>query len=187
VLEEAGIDGESLTWLVVTGATREEVAAALSVVLGTPTDSWMEDGAAWALAELPGGVLALEHSGYADPSNDSLVALSRDGRSVAVARSNIQAHERFGCARDGELVFDDDEWAFIDDPSRVPAELRPLFDTGWIDPAEEDDADDGGWDGVPVALAMCEVWTGLAFTSEDVRRVIESGYYAGPALVSTRE
>ena len=34
---------------------------------------------------------------------------------------------------------------------------------------------------------MCEVWTGLAFTSEDVRQVIESGYYAGPALVYTRD
>ena len=134
VLEDSGTDSESLTWLVVTGTTREEVADALSVDLAAPSESWVEDGAAWSLAELPGGVLALEHSGYADPTNDSLVALLRGGRSVAVARSNVQAHERFGCARDGELVFDDDEFGFIDAPSTVPDVLRPLFDQNWETP-----------------------------------------------------
>jgi hypothetical protein len=42
------------------------------------------------LAEVQGGAVAFEHTG-------------------AVTRSNIRAHERFGCATDGVLVFDAEE------------------------------------------------------------------------------
>ena len=62
----------------------------------------------------------------------------------AVVRHNIQAHLRFGAARDGELVFDDDEYLYVEDPSSVPAELRPLFDLVWVDLDLDHDLDDDG-------------------------------------------
>lgn len=182
VLEESSTDAESLTWLVVTGATREEVATALSVDLGAPAslDDVSIETTAWIFADLPGGVLAIEHSGYADPHVRALAALSEDGRSAAVARSNIQAHERFGCARDGVLVFDDDEYMFVDDPSVAPDVLRPLFDLAWED-LDSDDEADGDWAGVIVAMAMCEQWTGLQITAADVTRASEGGGFVGPS------
>ena len=65
-----------------------------------------------AAIEVPGGVLAIELSGYGDPSTADLASLSTSGAS-AVVRCNIQAHDRFGCARAGELVFDDDEFTYV--------------------------------------------------------------------------
>lgn len=184
LLEDAPFDTESLTVLVVAGATRQEVAAALGVDLAADPTEYPEaddeEHSAYALTDLDGGVLAVEHSGYADPSLDALRTLSAGGRSVAVVRDNLQAHTRFGWARDGEVVFDDDEYPYLEDPARVPAELRPLFDTAWVD--EDDDADDEAHP-FPVGLAMAELVTGLRLTAEDLQRVADSGYRLAPSLV----
>ncbi len=185
LLEESPIDSESVTYVIVTDATAVFVASALSIDLTRPQDPWSvddENASAYALTELRGGVVALETTGYADPSSEALRLLSADGRRAAVVRSNIQAHTRFGCARDGELIFDDDEYTFIDDPARVPTELRPLFDRAWVDPeADEDDYPET--DDLAVAMAMAEVITGLTITGEDLRRAVAAGFYRAPSLV----
>jgi hypothetical protein len=81
---------------------------------------------------------------------------------------------RFGCARDGVLLFDDDEYMFIDadERSRVPDELRPLFDLAWIDVAA-DDQDEEEADPHAVALAMAELVTGIALSVEDLAQLEE--------------
>ena len=169
LVEETEPDG---TVLVVTGATVDEVADALGADRSGTIDldrlAAMDQPthAAYAFVEVPGGVLAVEDSGYADPPNAALVALSAGGRSVAVVRDNIEAHTRFGCARDGVLLFDADEYTFVEDRSGVPAELRALFDRAWVD-LEADDADEGD-DPMTVALAMAELVTGIELTAEQL-------------------
>ena len=170
------LDFEAQTVLVVAGASIEEVKAVVLTEAALPTDGeTLEDDevSAYGFVEVEGGVLAMEHTGYADPSLAALVQLSSGGRKAAVVRDNIQAHVRFGCARDGALLFDDDEYIFIDadQRSRVPDELRPLFDLAWIDL----DADDQDEDVNPiaVALAMAELATGVVLTAEDFERLME--------------
>ncbi|MBJ7529254.1 MAG: hypothetical protein JHD04_07005 [Nocardioides sp.] len=189
VLEEVGLDTEA-TFVVVTGATREEVAEALGVDLGRQValgDAFEEDHSAYALLEVAGGVLAAEPTGYADPGLDALRRLSAGGRTAAVARSNVQAHDRFGFARDGRVVFDADEYVFLDDPTQVPDDLRPLFDRAWIDldaedpvpapapvaPADVADGEEptGPPDALAVALAMVEHVTGVELSVEDLDRL----------------
>lgn len=180
---DAGMDDESLTCVVVAGASRELVAEALGVDLSTPQDPGDvddENHSAYAVAEIAGGVVAIENSGYADPSVAALARLSADGRSAAVVRSNIQAHTRFGCASDGVVLFDAHEFTFVDDKDRVPAELRSLFDLAWVDPDDEDG--DGEEDAMAVGMAMAEVVTGLRVTSDDLQRVWESGFFRVPSL-----
>ena len=97
-------DTESLTVLLASGVTREAVLEALAADVSNPAeDAWDidEESTAWAAIEVPGGVLAIELSGYGDPSMADLASLSASGAS-AVVRSNVQAHYRFGCARAGE-------------------------------------------------------------------------------------
>ena len=170
------LDLQAQTVLVVAGASIEEVKAVVLTEAALPTDGeTLEDDevSAYGFVEVEGGVLAMEHTGYADPSLAALVQLSSGGRKAAVVRDNIQAHVRFGCARDGALLFDDDEYIFIDadQRSRVPDELRPLFDLAWIDL----DADDQDEDVNPtaVALAMAELATGVVLTAEDFERLME--------------
>jgi hypothetical protein len=137
---------------------------------------------AYALLDVPGGVVASEWSGYADPTNDAFCRLSQGGRSSAVVRSNIQAHYRFGCARDGALLFDDDEYVFIDDLDRVPSELRGLFELAWDD--LEGDVDDmSETSPVAVALAMAEVVTGLELTAEHLSDLMSATFYRSPSLI----
>src|SRR5689334_18946528 len=93
-------DTESLSVVVVSGATRDTVLAGLGADLANPVeDAWdtSPETTAWAAVEVPGGVLAIELTGYGDPSTADLLSLSADG-AAAVVRSNIQAHDRFGCA-----------------------------------------------------------------------------------------
>jgi hypothetical protein len=183
VLEGAGLDAESLTFVVVAGATREQVAATLGLQLERPVAPWTSDGVDftdYALGEVPGGVVAIELSGYGDPSLDELRTLSASG-AAAVARSNIQAHCRFGFARSGDVVFDDDEFVFIDDPGRVPADLQDLFRLAWTDPdADEDEDTEGSW--LEVAMAMVERATGIACTADDLRRARDSGWFVTRSL-----
>jgi hypothetical protein len=180
-------DEESFTVLVVAGATRDEVAQVLHVDLAQPVDEddiWSDDldTTGWALIDIPGGVLAVEPTGYGDPALGTLRELSADGRAAAVLRGNIQAHDRFGAARDGELLFDDDEYTFIDNPAVVPQELRALFDLAWVDLEADSDSYDGA-DPTAVSLAMAEVVTGLTLTRADLADVSEAQYFHGPAQV----
>jgi hypothetical protein len=184
LLEDGPFDGESITVLIAAGASQQEVADALGVDLAADPTEWPEADdeqfSAYAIADVPGGVVAVETSGYADPTLTALRQLSVGGRSVAVVRDNIQAHLRFGCARDGELVFDDDEFMYVDDPTRMPAELKPLFDTVWTDGEQEPDED---VEPLAVALAMAETFTGLRVSAEDWQLVADSGYRIAPSLV----
>lgn len=186
-IEDSGIDTESLTLLVVRGATRDEVAAALGVDLGVPQDpsDAFEDSSAYTFLPVDGGILAMEPSGYADPAIDTLVALSAGGRAAAVVRGNIQAHTRFGAARDGELVFDDHEYTFVDDLDSVPAELREIFDLAWVDLDDEDaepEADD-----IAAGLAMAEVVTGVPITADHLARIWDGPFFRAPHLVYRRD
>jgi Family of unknown function (DUF6461) len=188
LFDEAGVDMESLTVLLVAGGTRESVLSALGADLERMQDSVdldMEEYSVYAVTDVEGGVLAIEHSGYADPHNDALVQLSRRGGAAAVARSNIQAHERFGCARDGELLFDEDEYMFIEseEKDRVPPELRSLFDSAWVDLDDDDAESESGLAGVVVGVAMASLFTGLRVTSEDLRRAVTSGYHRVRSLM----
>jgi len=73
----------------------------------------------------------------------------------------------------GALIFDDHEYIFIDSAarSRVPDELRPLFDLAWID-VDADEVDEDA-DPTAVALAMAELATGVVLTAEDFERLEE--------------
>ena len=175
-------DTESVTVLVATDATRDAVLAALGVDLSDPAedaDDFDTCSAAWAAIEVPGGVLAVELSGYGDPSVADLAFLSKAG-AAAVVRNNIKAHHRFGAARAGEIVFDDDEYIYVRDSDRVPAGLRPLFDAAWVDLDGEDD--DERADPLATGLAMAELVTGIELTDEQVAAVIEAEFFHGPSL-----
>lgn len=190
-LLENFFDLESITILVAAGATRAEVAEALGIDMSlTPTeypDSGDEDDgdldvetAAYAMVDVDGGVLAVELTGYADPSLSALRSLSSNGRSAAVVRDNISSFLRFGCARDGEILFDDNQYTWVEDHDRVPAELRDLFLEAWIDP--ETPTDDVVFNGFEVGLAMTEVITGIRLVEEDLRRVMKAGFRPAPSL-----
>jgi hypothetical protein len=169
------LTGYDETTLVVRGRSVDEVVEALG---GVPADSLDEDElygeepvwAVYALVAIEGGVVATEGTGYADPPNAVLTTLSEGGRAAAVVRDNIQAHGRFGYARDGELLFDDDEWRFLAGRDSVPDEVRALFDLGWLDLAD-DDSEPPEEDTTVVGLAMAEVATGLRLTSADMARL----------------
>lgn len=184
---EALPDQEAFTVLVVAGATRDEVAQALGVDLAAPVDVddvWDDDETTgWASIDIAGGVLAVEPTGYGDPGLDTLRALSAEGRAAAVLRTNIQAHERFGAARDGELLFDADEFIYVEDPTIVPAEIRPLFDLVWDDLEGEAELGQDGPNSTAVALAMSEVVTGVVVSAENLAEVGEAQYFKAPILV----
>ncbi len=133
------------------------------------------------LIDLPSGILAIEPTCYGDPTNAALAELSRDGAAAAVVRSNIQAHERFGCARDGQLLYDNDEYVHEENPEVVPTELRSLFDLARI--ALDEDDDDDGSDPFAVGLAMAEVITGIELTAAQVAEVDAGGFFSAPGLV----
>lgn len=186
-LLETFLDTESLTVLVVAGATVSDVVSVLEVDLSGPVDLddviGGEDGTAWALLAVPGGVLAIEPTGFGDPTRTALVELSCSGRAAAVARSNVLAHVRFGCARDGALIFDDNEYMYARDPSVVPDELRALFDLVWDDLSGEPDGedDDEGPDGLSVSMAMAEAVTGIEITAVQVETLLETDFHSAPS------
>jgi len=171
------LDFEELTVLVVAGASVEDVRAVVLAEAGLGADDDVNDDEVsfYGFVDVDGGVLAMEHTGYADPTVAALLRLSAGGRSAAVVRDNIQAHLRFGAARDGALLFDDDEFTFIDaaERSRVPDELRPLFDLAWVDVDSDDEVDDDEGNPIAVALAMAEAVTGVVLTADDVERVAD--------------
>ena len=177
---------ESVTILVVAdaSATVASVAQILGVRLNESRESWIDHPGetAWRLLSVPGGVLAHEPSGFGDPSVEALATLSTRG-TAAVARSNVNGHDRFGYARHGSLLFDDNEYIYLDDPSRVPEEVRLLFGSAWQDlDADDGDADDDEYGGLFVALAMTELVTGLVLDPHAVREVA-SGAPGHPAPI----
>ena len=99
------LEPEELTVVSVTSSRADEVLAALqssAVPLGDASDPDQDDEytrATWFTHQLGPDVVAVEYSGYHDPSVATLAALSAVGRRAAVARSNIDAQVRFGCAR----------------------------------------------------------------------------------------
>ena len=163
----------------VRGASVPDVIHALG---GVPLDDVPEDEldgdepiwTTYRLSVIEGGVLASEYTGYADPPNSVLVALSQGGRAAAVVRDNIQAHCRFGYARDGVLLFDDDEYRFREDRDSVPQEIRTLFDLAWFD-LTKDDSEALEEDTSAVSFAMAEVATGIRLTSVDAARHLAEG------------
>jgi len=178
-------DFDGLTVLVVADASRESVARVLGIDLGSPhqpRDVNLELSA-WALLEVPGGVLAIEWSGYGDPSLAQLRSLTRDGGTAAVVRDNIQAHIRFGYARDGEVLFDEDEYVYDADPDEVPSELRPLFDLVYDDLEDDDEDEDDAPSAFVVGLAMAELVTGVELTAAQVEAVTSGDVFEAPALV----
>lgn len=182
LLAGAPIDSESVTYLLVAGASVAEVASALDADVSVPGfDLWGEgrslddEESAYAFAQLAGGVIAMEPLGYADPSTATLRALSGSGRTAAVARANIQGHYRFGYARDGELVFDADEYVYLDGLDEIPEEVRALAAHAWDHLDDESDKDDV--DPLAVALEMCVQVTGLTVTADDLTRAAERGFH----------
>ena len=179
MFDSAAMDGESLTVLLVAGARRSEVLRLLGAdpePIGLESVLGSVDVSAYAAAQVSGGVVAFEHTGYADPSPSVLAALSALGGSAAVTRSNIQGHSRFGCDRAGELEFDADEFMFVEAEQKaaVPPELRALFDSAWIDlDAEDDEGEAEGW----VGLEMAARHTGVRFTADDLRSAVTAGYH----------
>jgi hypothetical protein len=186
LLEESGLDGESLTVVLVGGADLASAARALGLDLDQPLDGQgildEEEWSAYALVEVDGGVVAIESTGYADPSLDALGLLSAPSGRAAVVRSNIQAHVRFGCARDGVVVFDDDEYAFTEDPDAVPDELRDLFALARMDLDGDGEADDDA-DWLGVGWAMAESFTGVRVSAADLETLAEVPSYRARSLV----
>lgn len=108
-----------------------------------------------------------------------LAALSALGGAAAVTRSNIQAHERFGCARDGVVVFDADEFMYVEEQEKesVPPELRPMFDSAWVNLDADADADGDEEGSGFVGYAMAATHTGVVVTGEDLTRAVQQGYH----------
>ena len=108
LLGESGLDRESLTVVLIGETDLAAAGRALGLDFHQPVDDQeIIDGEEWSvygLVEVDGGVVAIEHTGCADPSLDTLALLSAPSGGAAVVRSNIQDHVRFGCARDGVVV-----------------------------------------------------------------------------------
>lgn len=160
------------TWLVASPMTVDE---AKSILLGPDPqvarkrDFVSSETSAYAFLQVGDGVLAHEDTGFSDPPKRLLAALSRDGGTAAVATDNIEAMTRFGYSRDGEIVFDDYEYAFVDDPEEIPAEVRDLARLAWED-YDGPMVETADW--FSVATAMSEKVTGVRPT-RDVRDVAD--------------
>lgn len=120
-----------------------------------------DDQSAYAFVQVGDGVVAWEDTGFADPPKRLLAALSEGGAVSAVATDNIEAMTRFGYARDGEIVFDEFEYAFVDNLDEIPAEVRDLARLAWSDP-EGPMVEIADW--AAVAQAMSEKVTGVRAT-----------------------
>lgn len=160
------------TWLVASPMTVEEAKAILlgpDPQVARKRDFVSSEWSAYAFLQVGDGVVAHEDTGFSDPPKRLLAALSRDGGTAAVATDNIEAMTRFGYARDGEIVFDDYEYAFVDDLEEIPAEVRDLARLAWED-YEGPMVETADWFGV--ATAMTEKVTGVRATP-DVRDVAD--------------
>jgi hypothetical protein len=166
-------DSQEGTWVFIADMTVDE---AVERLLGpdpkvmSPKDERRVDSGMWSaysFAQVGTGVVAFENTGFADPRGRRLAALSAGGGVSAVATGNVEAMTRFGYARDGKIVFDEVDYAFVEDLQNIPAEVRDLAALAWVGPdaSSEESAD---W--FVVALAMAELVTGV--------RAEPSGYAA---------
>jgi hypothetical protein len=182
-------NNESVTVLTVTGGDRESVAAGLDVDLSDSAEpfSW-DDGrhTSWSIHEVAGGVVAFELSGFGDPSLAALRALSSNGGAAAVVRSNVLHRLRFGCARNGRVLFDDGDFAYRPTADGVPDEVRELFDSVLVG-RDIDGYAENGRDGFAAALAMAEIITGVGVPEEHARGINGFSYYRAPSLTYARE
>ena len=97
-----------------------------------------------------------------------------------MARHNIQAHCRFGYARDGQLIFDDDEYVFVEELDEVPEEVRDLAALVWDNLDDDERTGEHGW--LDVAFTMAEQVTGIAVSADDLRRAHDAGFHLAPSL-----
>lgn len=175
------------SWIFASPLTVEEAKLRLlgpSPTLGTEAnvDQVMNaEASAYAFLQVGDGVIAYEDTGFADPPRRLLAALSAGGAVSAVATDNIEAMTRFGYARDGQVVFDAYEYAFVDDLEEIPAEVRDLAALAWedLDGPSQDTAD---W--FDVAMAMSEKVTGIR---ADQRVDEETEWYLVPLPWSASE
>jgi Family of unknown function (DUF6461) len=160
-------NGEEGTWIVAAPLTVTEAKERLLGPGAQPVTAADQDAAtdfttsAYAFLQVGDGVVAWEDTGFADPPKRLLAALSEGGAVSAVATDNIEAMTRFGYARDGEIVFDAFEYAFVDSLDEIPAEVRDLARLAWSDPASPM-AELASWSAV--AQAMSEKVTGVRAT-----------------------
>lgn len=155
------------TWIVaapltVTEAKERLLGPSAQPVAAADQEAVMDfDESAYAFLQVGDGVVAWEDAGFADPPKRLLAALSEGGTVSAVATDNIEAMTRFGYARDGEIVFDAFEYAFVDSLDEIPAEVRDLARLAWSDP-EGPMVELASWSAV--AQAMSEKVTGVRAT-----------------------
>ncbi|MFC7723681.1 DUF6461 domain-containing protein [Nocardioides sp. GCM10028917] len=160
-------NGEEGTWIVAAPLTVTEAKERLLGPGAQPVTAADQDAAtdfttsAYAFLQVGDGVVAWEDTGFADPPKRLLAALSEGGAVSAVATDNIEAMTRFGYARDGQIVFDAFEYAFVDSLDEIPAEVRDLARLAWSDPASPM-AELASWSAV--AQAMSEKVTGVRAT-----------------------
>lgn len=133
------------------------------------------ESTAYAFLQVGDGVVAFEQWGFFPPPERVLAELSRDGATSAVVTDNVEAMIRFGYARDGEIVFDAFEYAFVDDLHEIPAEVRDLARLAWSD-LEGPTVETADW--VAVGLAMAEKVTGVRATDEAQSVTGKDGWYA---------
>ncbi|GAA1112931.1 hypothetical protein GCM10009668_38450 [Nocardioides dubius] len=163
------------------GTCAPRPVAALDPTQPTPQDRVDLDGdhTAWSFHEIAGGVVGVEPTGYGDPTRKVLVALSRIGGSAAVVRDDIDAMVRFGAATDGALVFDDDEYDYVE-PRHFPRHLRALASRAWVD--LDQPLDDQVEDAFTIGREMVSVHTGLKVTDADIEAASAAPGYQSPAL-----
>lgn len=149
------------TWIFAAPMTVDE--ARLRLLGPNPTPARRRDfnsatSSAYAFLQVGDGVVAWESMGFSDPPKRLLAELSRDGATSAVVTDNIEALTRFGYARDGEIVFDEFEYAFVDDLGQIPAEVRDLARLAWED-LDGPMVETADW--ASVGMAMSEKVTGV--------------------------
>lgn len=124
------------TWVVVSPMTVNEARLRLLGPNPQPAkqrDFMSPDSSAYSIVQVGDGVVAWESTGFADPPTRVLADLSRGGATSAVVTENIEAMTHFAYARDGKVVFDELEYAFVDDIDQIPAEVRDLARLAWDD------------------------------------------------------
>jgi hypothetical protein len=133
---------------------------------------------AYAILQVGDGIVAWESMGFFDPPERVLAELSRDGAVSAVVTDNVEAMTRFGYARDGQVVFDAFEYAFVDRLDEIPAEVRDLARLAWEDLDAPTMVETADWSGV--ALAMAEKVTGVRADPAVQRVRGKDNWYAVP-------
>lgn len=182
----SGLSYDSVSVLVVRGGTPRQVAKILGADLSRtvqPENADLLPGerTVWSLRRIDGGVLGVELTGYGDPTRAALAELSALGGSAAVVRDDIDARTRFAAATDGALVFDEDEYDFVDDPALYPGHLRSIARRAWVDlskPLAHTEEDP-----VAVGLGLITAHTGLTFSLAEIEATAAKSGFSAPTLV----